>query len=118
MERTEGMANRTKTLREVCVAFGISRRVVQGYEQQGLVQASGRNLRGYLLYDVTAQEKIRQIRQLQKFGFQVKEIKVLLQLPQAEQRCRLIRQKAVLERQSTDLTEQLRQITEMIRQLE
>ena len=63
------------TLRELCEAEGVSRRAVQGYEQAGLVAPSGRNERGYLLYDQSTQEKIRQIRFFQNMGFSIKEIK-------------------------------------------
>lgn len=61
------------TLREVCDAFEVSRRAVQGYEKEGLVSASERNERGYLLYDKTEQEKIRQIKFYQQLGFKLKE---------------------------------------------
>lgn len=65
------------TLREVCNKIGISRRAVQGYEQAGLVVASGKNKYGYLLYDEATVQKIRLIKQYQDFGFKVKEIKLL-----------------------------------------
>lgn len=68
-------------LREVCDAVGVSRRAVQGYESAGLVSASGKNNRGYLLYDEAAQEKIRKIKLFQEMGFSIKEIKVLLDAP-------------------------------------
>ena len=37
------------TLREVCDSYGVSRRAVQGYEKAGLISASQKNERGYLL---------------------------------------------------------------------
>lgn len=66
-----------KTLREVCEAYGVSRRAVQGYEKAGLVAASGKNERGYLLYDEKCQERIQQIKLYQQLGFKVREIKGL-----------------------------------------
>lgn len=66
-----------KTLREVCEAYGVSRRAVQGYEKAGLVAASGRNERGHLLYDEKCQERIQQIKLYQQLGFKVREIKEL-----------------------------------------
>lgn len=71
-----------KTLREVCIMVGVTRRVVQGYEKIGLVASSGKNKYGYLLYDEEAIEKIRTIKQYQEFGFKVKEIKELLEVPE------------------------------------
>ena len=49
------MTDEVMTLHELCDAFGISRRTVQGYEKLGLVRATGRNPRGYLLYDLQMQ---------------------------------------------------------------
>ena len=46
--------------------------------------ATGRNKYGHLLYDDIAVEKIKEIKQYQNFGFEVKEIKVLLKASKAE----------------------------------
>lgn len=67
-----------KTLHEVCEAFGVTRRAVQGYENAGLVSASGRNERGHLLYNEECQRRIQQIKFYRDMGFKVKEIKELL----------------------------------------
>lgn len=75
-----------KTLNEVCETFGVSRRAVQGYESIGLVSASGKNERGYLLYDKACQERIRQIKLYQQFGFKLKEIKNIIDAPEHEQK--------------------------------
>ena len=69
------------TLREVCDAVDVSRRAIQGYEKAGLVSASGKNGRGYLLYDVKSQERIRQIKLFQQLGFSIKEIKDIIDAP-------------------------------------
>lgn len=69
------------SLREVCELAGVTRRAVQGYEKAGLVEPSGRNKRGYLLYDEKALERIRQIHLFQQFGFKVKEIGLYLDAP-------------------------------------
>lgn len=112
------MADRVMTLHELCDALGISRRTIQGYEKHGLVKASGRNARGYLLYDAQAQTEIAQVRQLQMFGFPVKEIAALRSLSGEELRKKLLEQKAVLEHERNVLEEQLRRLEEMIAQLE
>ncbi len=65
------------TLKEVCNHVGVTRRAIQGYEKAGLVQAIERNKYGHLLYDESAIEKIREIKQYQDFGFSIKEIQVL-----------------------------------------
>ena len=69
------------TLREVCDTSGVTRRAVQGYERAGLVAPTGRNRRGYLLYDEPAQEKIRKIKLFQEMGFSVREITELDNAP-------------------------------------
>ncbi len=73
-----------KTLKEVCELIGVTRRAVQGYEEAGLVTATGRNKYGHLLYDESAVKRIREIKQYQDFGFAVKEIAVLLMAPKEE----------------------------------
>ena len=71
------------TLREVCDSAKVSRRAIQGYEKAGLVFASGKNERGYLLYDTYSLERIKQIKLYQQFGFTVKEIGELIDAPNA-----------------------------------
>lgn len=66
------------TLREVCEIVGVSRRAIQGYEKAGLVKPSGKNNRGYLLYNEEKVQRISTIRMFQQFGFTVKEIGVII----------------------------------------
>ena len=42
---------------------------------------TGRNERGYLLYNQSEQEKIRQIKFFQEMGFSIREIKELSEAP-------------------------------------
>lgn len=69
------------TLREICVAAGVTRRAVQGYEKAGLVAPTGKTPRGYLLYDLSSQERIKLIRLYQQLGFSIKEIKEIIDAP-------------------------------------
>ena len=69
------------TLREVCDEVEVSRRAIQGYEKAGLVSATTRNRRGYLLYDVESRESIKQIKLFQELGFSVKEITEIIDAP-------------------------------------
>ncbi|MBQ9141766.1 MAG: MerR family transcriptional regulator [Lachnospiraceae bacterium] len=61
--------------------LGLSRRVIQGYEQAGLLKPTGKNKYGHLLYDYEAFERVKEIRFLQQLGFQLKEIKGLIDAP-------------------------------------
>ena len=72
------------TLKAVCCHVGVTRRAIQGYEKAGLVKPIDKNKYGHLLYDEAAIEKIAMIKQYQNFGFSIKEIKVLQNLPQEE----------------------------------
>lgn len=69
------------TLREVCESFGVSRRAVQGYEKAGLVSATSKNRRGYLLYDTDSQERIKKIKMFQQMGFSIKDICRIIDAP-------------------------------------
>lgn len=70
-----------RTLREICCATGVTRRAIQGYEKNGLVSATAKSERGHLLYDEAAMERIQRIRMLQEMGFQMKEIKEIIDAP-------------------------------------
>ena len=110
----------TKTLSEVCSALEVSRRAVQGYENAGLVSATGKNKYGHLLYDEEAQRRIKQIRLLQQLGFRVKEIKDIIDAPaeevaeaikrQIEQMDDIIRQKEDAVRQAREWIKKLRNV--------
>jgi len=67
-----------KTLNELHMELGVSRRAVQGYEKAGLVSASGKNKYGHLLYDEKAPERIARIKLFQQLGFSIKEIRTLM----------------------------------------
>ena len=73
-----------KTLRQLHDSLGVTRRAMQGYEQEGLVAPTGRNKYGHLLYDEAAQERIACIRLYQQLGFRRKEIAELLDAPAQE----------------------------------
>ena len=85
----------------------VSRRAIQGYEKAGLVSPSGKNERGYLFYDERTQNRIKEIKLLQKIGFTIKEIESIIDAPGD------IR-KAVLERQIIRLKEEKRNIDALI----
>lgn len=69
------------TLREVCAKYQVSRRAVQGYEKAGIVNPTGKNRMGHLLYDAAMQERIGVIRMYQNMGFSIKEIQKILDAP-------------------------------------
>lgn len=68
------MRNDLMTLKEVCKETGVTRKIVQTYENYGLVKATTKNKYGYLLYDAAAVKKIKKIRLYQRFGYRLSEI--------------------------------------------
>ena len=95
------------TLREICLHTDVTRRAVQGYERAGLVSASGKNERGYLLYDGYSQERIKKIRFYQQLGFTIKEIKDVIDAPSDVL-------KAAIEKRIEELKEEKLQIEYLI----
>lgn len=104
-------------LREVCAAIGVTRRAVQGYEQAGLVAASGKTSRGYLLYDELAQERIRKIKLFQEMGFSIKEISVIIDAPNSVLKAALQSQIEKLEKKGNRLQDLIVIAVEMIEAL-
>ena len=103
-----------QTLRQVCAELNVSRRAVQGYEKAGLVAPSGKNKYGHLLYGEQARERIRLIRFYQQLGFQLKEIKNLLDAPVSVKKAALQAQIKELETEHGRLQELIRQAKEYI----
>lgn len=68
------MRNDLMTLKEVCKETGVTRKIVQTYENYGLVKATTKNKYGYLLYDDAAVKKIKKIILYQRFGYRLLEI--------------------------------------------
>ena len=104
-----------RTLREVCEVLGISRRTIQGYEELGLLVPSGKNERGWLLYDEACQERIKLLRFYQNAGFHGKEIIVLLAAGEAEQKLMLRKKR---DRLRDEVREKERLIEEISRMVE
>jgi len=69
------------TLKELCEEFGITRRMVQGYEREGMLQPTGKNKYGYLLYDSEAQERVAIIKRFRDLDYSLKETKNLIDAP-------------------------------------
>lgn len=95
------------TIRELCGTFGVSRRAIQGYEKAGLITASGKNNRGHLLYDETAQDRIMRIKFFQLVGFKIKDIAYIIDAPDDVL-------KSALEEQLQKLKEEQKHIEQLI----
>lgn len=69
------------SLREMCELLKVSRRSVQCYKKEGLMQATCKNKYGHLLYDRKTVERAEKIRFLQQLGFKLKEVKQIIDAP-------------------------------------
>lgn len=105
------------TLREVCTVTNVSRRAVQGYEKAGLVRASGKINRGYLIYNEETQERIRQIRLYQQLGFSIKEITEIIDAPNEVIKAALEVQVVKLQEQGENIEVLIRTAYELIKKL-
>ena len=106
-----------KTLRETCIETGVSRRGLQWYEHAGLIYPSGHNERGHLLYDTDTIKRIEKVRLLQEFGFSIKEIVNIIDLPAQELKKSLAEQLPKLEEQHNQMHETIGKIKKMIESL-
>lgn len=90
-------------LAQVC---GVSDQAVRLYERMGLLKPVAKTSKGYRLYDAASVETLRFIKQAQRSGFILEEIKVLLQTdPQDGRACESM--KELLDRKIYTLTERL-----------
>lgn len=105
------------TLREVCTATNVSRRAVQGYEKAGLVRASGKTSRGYLIYNEETQERIRQIRLYQQLGFSIRKITEIIDAPNEVIKAALEVQVVKLQEQGENIEVLIRTAYELIEKL-
>ena len=85
------MEGKQKSVREIGEMYGISRHLLRRYESYELIRHSGRNKYGYLYYDEPMVERIVFIRHLQSCGFELPEIKALLNLDKKDIRDELVR---------------------------
>ena len=93
-------------MRDLTEACEVSDQAVRLYERLGLLEPVGRTAKGYRLYDASSVETVRFIKQAQRSGFILEEIKVLLHTDiRDEHACDEM--KTLLDRKLHTLTERL-----------
>lgn len=65
-------------MRDLTEACAVSDQAIRLYERLGLLEPAGRTAKGYRLYDAASVETVRFIKQAQRSGFTLEDIKVLL----------------------------------------
>ncbi len=84
-----------QSLREIRDTLGLSRRIIQGYEKNGLIRPSSRNKYGHLLYDEETIKRMAYIRFLQDLGFELKEIAEVIDMPTEEMK-KLLKERSIV----------------------
>jgi MerR family copper efflux transcriptional regulator len=69
---------------DVAVRSGVTRDAIRLYERSGLLNEPGRNKSRHRLFDASALERIRLVRQLQNCGLTIGDIKEILFLQDAD----------------------------------
>lgn len=105
------------SLRTMYETLGLSRRVIQGYEKAGLLKPTGKNKYGHLLYDDVAFRRVKEIRFLQQLGFQLKEIKELIDAPKEVMKEALKRRLGELESEKESLGRLIQEAYEYMERL-
>lgn len=98
-----------KTVGQVAELAGISTRTLQYYDEIGLLNPSSTTSSGYRLYNDEALQKLQQILFFKELGFELKEIKEILQKPEFDRLKAFEKQKdlLLLKRNRTDRLIQL-----------
>ena len=98
-----------KTISQVAKLTGISTRTLQYYDEIGLLKPSETKDSGYRLYNDDALQELQQILFFKELGFQLKEIKEILQRPDFDRIAAYKKQKELLllKRNRTDRLIQL-----------
>lgn len=93
-------------------ACGVSDQAVRFYERMGLLKPVGKTAKGYRLYNAGSIEALRFIKQAQRSGFILEEIKVLLHTDIRDERA-CVSMKALLDHKIHALMERLLELQGM-----
>ncbi len=106
------------SLRELCNSVGVSRRVIQRYENLGLMVSTSKNKYGHLLYNHKALERAKMVRFLQEIGFKLREIKEIIDAPNNVLKEALERRVVELKADSGRLEHKIKETEAYIKSLE
>ena len=110
----------TMTIGQVAREAGIGVETVRFYEREGLVERPARRLSGYRQFEPNAVARLRFIKQAQRLGFTLREIKELLALKldpgatRAQVRERAVDKIADIDRRIADLRRMKKAIAPLI----
>lgn len=105
------MASETRwTIGQLAGRVGVTPDALRYYERLGVLAPAGRTSSGFRLYTADTVDRVRFIKQAQRHGFTLAEIRELLRVDArgGGSRCRHVRQ--LLTRRLTDLDDRLREL--------
>jgi len=105
------------SLREMCEVLDVSRRSIQCYEKIGLLNPTGRNKYGHLLYDEYALRRAKMIKFLQQLGFKLREIIEIIDAPNSVVKEALEKRVKELEKERVELDHIIREAMEYVENL-
>ena len=102
-------------IRDVAASAGLTPQAIRFYEQLGLIEKPHRTSGGYRLYSAETVERIRFIKDAQRLGFGLDEIREVLRLKYSGQSpCECVRR--MLSRKLKESRDKIRQMDQMQRE--
>ena len=103
-------------IRDIAASVGLTPQAIRFYEQLGLIEKPQRTSGGYRVYSAETVERIRFIKDAQRLGFSLDEIREVLRLKYSGQSpCECVRR--MLSRKLKELRDKIRQMDQMQREI-
>jgi DNA-binding transcriptional MerR regulator len=103
-------------IRDVAASAGLTPQAIRFYEKLGLIEKPQRTSGGYRVFSVETVERIRFIKDAQRLGFSLDEIREVLRLKYSGQSpCECVRR--MLSRKLKELRDKIRQMDQMQREI-
>ena len=103
-------------IRDIAASAGLTAQAIRFYEQLGLIEKPQRTSGGYRVYSAETVERIRFIKDAQRLGFSLDEIREVLRLKYSGQSpCECVRR--MLSRKLKELRDKIRQMDQMQREI-
>lgn len=105
------------SITEVVKVMGLSKRTLQYYDQIGLLPATERTTGGYRQYDEEAIEILRRISRYKGMGYELKEIRRILESKDYDWEKSLKAKRDDLKKRQDETSEMLENVEKALRQL-
>jgi len=103
-------------IRDVAASAGLTPQAIRFYEKLGLIEKPQRTSGGYRVFSVETVERIRFIKDAQRLGFSLDEIREVLRLKYSGRSpCECVRR--MLSRKLKELRDKIRQMDQMQREI-